>query len=417
MIICPACGKKNEDGEILCSDCGAKLKATERLQRGFAPKSTVAEPVKPLAEPVAKPAEPVTKPAEPVVKPAEPVAKSAEPVIKPAEPAAKPAEPVIKPAEPVTKPADPVVKPEAARSAVNPEYGNASAGNWNEVKFNAPVHRKTPEFSLGMVFCAVIAVLFFIGGAKALAFSATHSLTDITLYSSYSYDNYSYTLQDHPDVYSSDGEKKEYTSGMKLRNGDRIVTGKHINASLNLGVDRTLTMMSVTETVVHQDDDETRIDLNKGAMFFDIDTPYSGREKLELVSGSVVIPITEGAGYMFYNGTDDFRIWVMNGEIQVSVYDGSGNTTTETITPGESAFIDISDEGVGFTVEKVGVDSLPSAMIRELSVNNGLLNVISPEAEWDRDDILRLAEEYKSQDLMYNFGVMPYWILNGTNDD
>lgn len=423
MIICPACGKKNEDGEILCSDCGAKLKATERLQRGFAPKSTVVEPVKPLAEPVAKPAEPVkplaepvTKPADPVAKPAEPV-KPADPVAKPAEPAAKPAEPVIKPAEPVTKPADPVVKPVVARSAVNQEHGNAPAGNWNEVKFNAPVHRKTPEFSLGMVFCAVIAVLFFIGGAKALAFSVTHRLTDIELYSSYSSDLYGYSSQDSPDVYSSDGEIKAYSSGMKLRNGDRVVTGKYNNATLSLGVDRSLTMLTGTETVVHQEKDETRIDLNKGAMFFNIDTPYSGRESLELVSGNVVIPISEAAGYMYYNGKNDARIWAMNGEILVTVSDGSGNLTTDTITPGEAAFITMSDDGVEFTVEKVGVDSLPSAMVREIAQNNELLNAISPEAGWDRDEINELAEEYRSQDLMYHFGVLPYWILNGTNDD
>ena len=403
MLICPNCGKKNEDGEILCSECGSKLKVTERLQKGFAPRRETAEPV---------------KPAQPV--------KTAESVTQPAEAAREPAKPETKPAKTVTDPVGskaennsdyPGIKPATERSAVTQDRGNASAGNWNEVQFTPDVRKRPAPSKLGIVLCAIVALLFFMGAVKSLAFSAKHRLTDIKLTSSYSYDNFSYTLQDHPDVYSSDGEKKEYTSEMKLRNGDRIVTGKHINASLNLGVDRTLTMMSVTETVVHQDDDETRIDLNKGAMFFDIDTPYSGREKLELVSGSVVIPITEGAGYMYYNGTDDFRIWVMNGEVLVSVYDGSGNTTTETITPGESAFIDISDEGVGFTVEKVGVDSLPSAMIRELSVNNGLLNVISPEAEWDRDDILKLAEEYKSQDLMYNFGVMPYWILNDIGDD
>ena len=383
MIICPACGKKNEDGEILCSDCGAKLKATERLQRGFAPKSTVAEPVKPLAEPVAKPAEPV-----------------------------------IKPAEPVTKPADPVVKPVAAGSAVTPEHGNAPAGNWNEVKFNAAAHRKTPEFSLGIVFCAVIAVLFFAGAAKALAFSAAHRLTDIHIYSSYSYDSLMYSSQDSPEVYSSDGEIKAYSSGMKLRNGDRIVTGEFINASMNLGVDRTLKMMSSTETVVHQEKDETRIEMNEGAMFFNIDTPYSGREKLEIVSGDVVVPISEGAGYMFYNGNDHFSIWVMSGDVQVSAYDASGNVTTETMTPGETAYIYYSDDGVEFTVEKTGVDSLPPAMVGELAANGELMHAVSPDAGWDHDDIVKLAEEYKAREMQFNYGIYHYdWIMNRFFDD
>ena len=392
MIICPACGKKNEDGEILCSDCGAKLKATERLQRGFAPKSTVVEPVKPLAEPVAKPAEPVVKPADPVAKPAGQTV--------------------------VNNSAYPGVKPVAASSTVTPKPGNASAGNWNEVKFNAPVHRKTPEFSLGMVFCAVIAVLFFIGGAKALAFSVTHRLTDIELYSSYSSDLYGYSSQDSPDVYSSDGEIKAYSSGMKLRNGDRIVTGEFINASMNLGVDRTLKMMSSTETVVHQEKDETRIEMNEGAMFFNIDTPYSGREKLEIVSGDVVVPISEGAGYMFYNGNDHFSIWVMSGDVQVSAYDASGNVTTETMTPGETAYIYYSDDGVEFTVEKTGVDSLPPAMVGELAANGELMHAVSPDAGWDHDDIVKLAEEYKAREMQFNYGIYHYdWIMNRFFDD
>ena len=138
MVICPNCGAKNEEGEILCGECGAKLKGPARQ-------------VSPVIQ-----AEPV-KPEQPVVQ--------AEPV--------KPAQPEIQ-AEPV-KQEQPVVQTESVK------YSEASAAKYGIDEPENAKRRMLPGTRIALLLIGVVILINVAGIVPRVTFGRTNIPTGITL--------------------------------------------------------------------------------------------------------------------------------------------------------------------------------------------------------------------------------------------
>ena len=319
MIICPNCGAKNEEGEILCGECGSKLKG-----------------------------------------------------------------------------------PAAADTAKSANEGS----KWHEVDFTPEEPKKFLATPGGIVLIAVIAAVVLYCIVFSVADAAKHRPIGITL------ERFSGPV----DVYDADGRNRSVTEGMNLYDNNSVRTGDVAEVYLDLGTVRSLTMLKNSELQVHKAEEATWIYINKGALFFCIDNPYRMTETLELEAGAVSVSMIEATGYMYYNGKGEARIWVMNGEVQVVIYDeGSGEQLMETVTPGEYAFAVFGEGGTSCTIDKAFLTDLPSVMVMEIADTPELLNRVSPDTGWNRQDIIDLAKQYKDEEMQFNY-IFPYWMYEAYID-
>ena len=219
------------------------------------------------------------------------------------------------------------------------------------------------------------------------------------------------------EVFEEDGQKMKKDWGMNLYDNSSVRTGDSGEAYLSLGAARSLEMLAKSEIQIHKAEEATWITVKKGAMFFCIDNPYRQTETLELDAGAVSVSMSEASGYMYYDGNGKAMIWLMNGEVQIVVYDeGSGEQIMETLSPGERAVGTFGDDGISCTVDKVLLDDLPSLMVRKIAESPALLNRVSPDTGWTRPDIIDLAEQYRAEEMELNF--LNYsWLLDTINEE
>ena len=343
MVICPNCGAKNEEGEILCSECGSKLKGPVRQAKPIIP----TEPLK-FADAVA------------------PKAESTQP-------------------EPV--------------SADNVKSANIGS-KWHVADLADEEPEKSRMTSGVVVLMVVIVAALFYGIIPTLINSYKRRPTGITL------ENYTFDVE----VVDEDGKKEKITQSMKLFEGDSVRTETGGEAYLKLGAARSLMMLANTGIKVHKAQEATWIEMKRGALFFCIDNPYRLTETLELYGGNVSVSMHEATGYMYYDGKGEARIWIMNGEALVVVYDDEyGEQFVETLTPGEYAIGVFGDSGISCSVDKAFLEDLPSAMVRKIAETPELLTRVSSDTGWNRQDIIDLAKKYKDEEMQLNY-IFPSWL-------
>ena len=267
--------------------------------------------------------------------------------------------------------------------------------------FSSGETKKFPIAPGAIIIIAVIAAVMLYGIITVVIESYKHRPTGITLET--------YTVD--VELYDEEGNKESITKGRNLFAGDSVRTGNNGEAYLKLGAARSLKMLADSQMQVHKAEEATWITMKKGALFFCIDDPYRSTETLELEAGAVSVSMIEAAGYMYYNGKDEARIWVMNGEVQIVIWDeGSGEQLIETLTPGEYAFGVFGDSGISCTVDKAFLTDLPSAMVMEIAETPELLNRVSPDSGWNRQDIINLAEHYRQEKIQSTY-IDVYYLL------
>ena len=352
-MICPNCGKKNEDGEILCCECGSKLKKPERIRTGF------------NTPDIGKVSE---------------QAKSLDAVKRPAEP--------------------------AHSTIANP---------WNEVDYSdykPGANGKLPEntgrksVSFGtLILIIIILSVMLLGIVTMFASGSRTARTSMVVTGS----------QGAVYLFSGNGQEKGITSNMTLQDNDTLRTAMKSKAWISLGDDRDLILFSLSEIEAHQKDDATWIVLEKGAVFFNIDRAFHGDEVFEIETANMIVFIREASGYIYFDGEDDTRIWITGGEVELTAFDEkTGDSDRDTISAGEHSVVVHENGRVVISTLVCEETDLPSALIQELGNDYTLLRKVCNETGWDYDTLKELAEYYHAQELAFSY--LQPWMVSTDGD-
>jgi len=299
----------------------------------------------------------------------------------------------------------PVIQTEPAAHAEPVKFAEASASKYGYEEPENGKERKLSGTVIALILIAVVILINVISIAPRVTFEIGNRPTGVVL------KNYSGLVE----IYNRDGSEVETGYGAELRDGGGVKTDQYGGATFSPGEDRKIQILSNSGFEVYktEDDqqDDLRVVLKHCAMFFDIDDPYSGTETLELEAGDVTVKVTEAAGYIFYDGSENAIIWVMDGEVDIGLTDrDSGESIRETLTPGDRASCIFGDDGMDLTTERPSADELPSAMVMEIADRSYLMDSISPDTGWDRDQLIELAGKYRAEERQLDY-VFHSWMF------
>ena len=182
----------------------------------------------------------------------------------------------------------------------------------------------------------------------------------------------------------SDGGGRDVSPGedMELSDGYRVDTGKESHAWMTLGGVKLVKTDEESEIEIQKDGKDLKVVVNSGGVFFYVAKPLGDDETFEIRTSAMTVGIREACGWVDVANEKHVDIFVLEGTVECGVTDPeSGEGGVEQVSRWKKAEVRLHSKGEAakydITKERLEVSGIPSYVLEELLVDNGLRNKIN----------------------------------------
>lgn len=178
-------------------------------------------------------------------------------------------------------------------------------------------------------------------------------------------------------VEDGEGENISPEENMGLYSGYRLETRKESHAWINLDSDKLAKMDSESGVEIRKDGRKLELWLNAGNLYFHIKEPLEEEESLEIRTSTMAVGIRGTCGWVSLMDASHMTVHILEGTVECSVTDASGESRTASVSGGEKAEFVIAEDGKAeITVTQFQESEILPLALEELKEDEALCGKI-----------------------------------------
>ena len=201
------------------------------------------------------------------------------------------------------------------------------------------------------------------------------------------------------------GNPVSYVDGMRLYNGHRVATQKESYAYLALDQSKAIKLNQLSALEVRKANKDLSVYLSAGELYFNVSQKLQEDESLDIRTSTMVTGIRGTAGYVRVKSFNETQIYILEGEVQVTVIDPcTGETRTALVKAGQRATSEVFREKeelerrVEIQVEHFVEEEVPVYIAREVAKDEDIQKRIEAEGVLSVPRIIGSLEEREKQE-------------------
>ena len=178
-------------------------------------------------------------------------------------------------------------------------------------------------------------------------------------------------------VEDGEGERISPEENMGLYSGYRLETREESHAWINLDSDKLAKMDSESGVEIRKDGRKLELRLNAGNLYFNIIEPLEKEESLEIRTSNMAVGIRGTCGWVSLMDASHMTVHILEGTVECSVTDASGESKTAFVSGGERAEFVIAEDGTAeITVAQFQESDIQPFVLEELKGDETLCGKI-----------------------------------------